>query len=131
MVFWNYETFIMIWYYSTEDHKIIKTNILRKECCPSDNVSQKCSLSSWEQKQSSPLPKQQFLRNSPPPHASPPFSTLFFLEQKSLFFDLLMSVIKSYKTLDFSKHAPHIMTLHTWKQSQIYYNKVYHIHMSL
>ena len=130
MVFWNYETFIMIWYYSTEDHKIkhFAQRVLSLWQMFPKNVA-----SPPESKNSHPLsPSSSFWEIlPPPPHASPPFSTLFFLEQKSLFFDLLMSVIKSYKTLDFSKHAPHIMTLHTWKQSQIYYNKVYHIHMSL
>ena len=38
-------------------------------------------------------------------------SSPIFLEQKSLLLDLLISFIKSFKTLDFSKHVSHVTTL--------------------
>ena len=71
--------------------------------------------------------------STPPPPPSPttlappfirniiciPFST--FLEQKSLFLNLLISFIKSIKTSDFSHYVSHVMTLwyNTWKHTTI------------
>ena len=47
-----------------------------------------------------PLDKKHVFPPSPP-----------FLEQKSLFCNVLISFIKSFKTLDFSKHVSQAMTL--------------------
>ena len=65
-------------------------------------------------------------------HHLSPFLYLF-LEQKSLFLDLMIPLIKPLKTSDFSKHVSHVMTwwYYRRKHSQTYYNKVYHIHRSL
>ena len=66
----------------------------------------------------------------PPPHPHPP-STLF-LEQRSLFLDLLTSSIKPFKTSDFSKHVSLALArwFYYWKHSQRYHNKVNHKHKS-
>ena len=61
----------------------------------------------------------------------PPFS--LFLEQKSLSLDLLISFVKPFKNSDLLKYVSHVITwlYYTWKHSQTYCNKVYHIHTSL
>ena len=52
-----------------------------------------------------------------------------FLEQKSLFLDLLISFLKPFKTSDFSNHVSHVLVwwYYNWKHFQTYYNKVYYI----
>ena len=62
-------------------------------------------------------------------HVSP--SSPHFLKQKSLFLDLLKLFIKRFITSDFSKHVSQVMLYQTWKPSQIYCDKVYHICKSL
>ena len=78
--------------------------------------------------QRSPYPLDKKHHVSPPP---PPPSTLF-LEQRSLFLDLLTSSIKPFKTSDFSKHVSLALArwYYYWKHSQRYHNKVNHKHKS-
>ena len=60
-------------------------------------------------------------------HSSSPI----FLEQKSLFLDLLIWFIKSFKTLELkrlSRYNVMILWYYTWKNPQVYYNKVIYMY---